>query len=106
MRDALFADMAKWLRQERWTDIDSLRCTFRWSPYHRVKAAHDAYRQFVEGDMIPHNKFAEAKQYAAQVGIQLGRSLPGLETTSDADEDACCRVIARGGIITGGYRRC
>ena len=101
MRDALFADMAKWGRQVPRSDIDILRCYFRWTPYQRVKAVHDAYRQFVEGDVIPRDKFPAAKQYADKVGMQFDNVLPALPELSRADIDACCRAAARGVGVSG-----
>jgi hypothetical protein len=79
--------------------VDRVRCNFRRHPVESVKGYHDAIQRFVQGGTIPENLLRQANNtgYAA--------TIEGYHEPSASDEAACCRVIARGNLISGRLSR-
>ena len=106
MRDVLLSDLLRWFPEERW-GTDGFHCAERKNSYHRLRVYHDALTKFVRNGTIPPDMRKQANDEAVQVLMNATGRYVDLSDAdaSDADEAACCRIIARGGLVSGTRRQ-
>jgi hypothetical protein len=105
LRDPLLRDLLRWYADDRryaqW-GMDGMHCAERKVSFSRLKIDHDTLSSFVRNGTIPSEMRKEAEEAAWQAMLKTSGRFADLTDAdaSAADNAACCRVVARGALVS------